>query len=254
LKDFLNKGKMKRQMPVEELRLRNNIETEQVVALSVHKDVMETMRPVYIENEEGELNRAKSNNRLNEMCLNCSSSSLSSPTAVSSKRDDKTTRDDSCGIPLNEFLYLQCNKNLCEFGGRCVQKTTIEELKTMREKLWGCLNSEPPTASDRKEFIDDILRASFVKHDQSFKFIAGGVAGNYNLVCEAGYLILLGLSKNRNASQSTYQWKTAKNRVLGKTTETLNTILHSQEQLDRATAYIEFIASKYADTSPFAGL
>jgi hypothetical protein len=188
-------------------------------------------------------------------CLNCSPSSLNSGGTVTSnnKRDDVTTRNYSCKIPMDEFLELQCNANLCSFGGRCVQKTTIEELATLREKLWGCLNADAPTASDRKKFIDEILRASFVKHDESFKFIVGGVPGNYNLVCEAGYLILLGLSRNRNASQSTYQWKAAKNRILGKTIETFTPKLHKTEKLDSATAYITYITSKLADTSPFAG-
>jgi hypothetical protein len=105
---------------------------------------------------------------------------------------------------------------LCPYGGGCVQKTTINDLKALREKIWGCFNADAPTASQRKKFIEEILQASYTKHDNTFKFIAGGIPGSYNLVCEAGYLILLGLSLNRNASQCSHQWKEAKNRVLGK--------------------------------------
>jgi hypothetical protein len=66
-------------------------------------------------------------------------------------------------------------------------------------------------------------------------------------------LILLGLSFNRNASQCSHQWKEAKNRVLGKKKEILITKLHKTTKKDSATAYISYVASKIADTSPYAG-
>jgi hypothetical protein len=202
--------------------------------------------------EEEQIEEKKEEDNLKVVkCLSCSS--LSSNSANSNyKRDDVATKNEYCRIPLEDFLQMKCNSNLCEYGGKCIQKTTIEQLERLREKIWGCFNSEAPTASQRKKIIDEILQASFVKHKGKFRFITGGEPGNYNLVCEAGYLILLGLSKNRNASQCSYQWKQAKNRVLGKTIETFQKP-HKKEKADSATAYISYITNKIADTSPYAG-
>jgi hypothetical protein len=116
---------------------------------------------------------------------NASISSLSSATcgscstnALLLKRDDTKTKNETCKIPLDEFLQLQCNKNLCPYDGLCVQKTAINDLAILRQKIWGCFDADAPTASQRKKFIEEILQASYSKHDNTFKFIAGGVPGS----------------------------------------------------------------------------
>jgi len=73
------------------------------------------------------------------------------------------------------------------------------------------------------------------------------------LVCEAAYLILLGISKGRNASDCSYQWKNAKKNVLGLAPENLKMKLHKRSKFDSAVTYIENMTAKLADTSPFAG-
>jgi len=124
----------------------------------------------------------------------------------------------ACRLPLEEFLELQCNANTCPYGGSCVEDTTIKSCKILREKIWGCFNAEPPTSLQRKKFIESILDASYVRSTGKFEFIAGGSfgeSGGVRLVCEAAYLILLGLSKERNASQCSYQWRNTRNKIIG---------------------------------------
>ena len=120
----------------------------------------------------------------------------------------------------------------------------------------GCFNDEPPSAKQRKEFIEEIIKASYTESTGKFNFIVNKNVeeGGATLVCEAAYLILLGLSKDRNASQCSYQWKNAKNRVMmGKEKISLVNTLQKHAKLDSAVAYIEYITSKLADTSPYAG-
>jgi hypothetical protein len=186
-----------------------------------------------------------------ETCRSCSSLSSTSHTSI--KRDDNETRSAFCDIPLHEFLKLKCNANTCAYGGACVNETTIGELEELRIKAWGGLTIDAPSAKARKNFIYDILEASYVKSMNKFQFIAGGTPGNYHLVCEAAYLILLGISKSRNASECSYQWKTAKRSVLGLEPEKLKMKLNQQPSLDSATVYIENMTEKLADSSPFAG-
>lgn len=193
--------------------------------------------------------------RTESSCCSCNTTS-SIPKSNSlgyNKRDDNQTRAEFCDIPLHEFLKLECNANTCPFGGKCINATTIGELKSLRMKTWGGLMEQAPTAKQRKNFIYDILQASFNKAENKFQFIAGGSPGNYHLVCEAAYLILLGISKSRNASDCSFQWKTAKRRVLGLEKETIPLKLHKQEKLDSAVTYIDHVTTKLADTSPFPG-
>jgi len=168
------------------------------------------------------------------------------------KRSDKQTRNEYCDIPLHQFLTMKCNSNLCPYGGRCVNETTIGDLEALRKKMWGGLTVEAPTAKQRKHFIIEVLQASYNKAENKFQFIAGGNAGNYHLVCEAAYMILLGVSKNRNASDCSWQWKNAKKAILGFIPEKVSTKLNKHSKLDSANTYIEYITSKLADTSPFA--
>ena len=178
---------------------------------------------------------------------------MSNKSDFASKRNDDETRAMFCDIPLHEFLKLQCNANTCPYGGRCVKKTTIEHLTELRIKAWNGLTEATPSSKQRRDFIYNILQASFNKTENKFQFIAGGDPGNYHLVCESAYLILLGISKSRNASDCSYQWKNAKRHVLGLAPEKLKMKLHKKSKFDSALTYIEIMTAKLADTSPFAG-
>jgi hypothetical protein len=171
------------------------------------------------------------------------------------KRNDSEIRESACRMPVEELLKLQCNANLCEYGGCCVEETTLRSVKNLREKIWGCFESCPPTSSQRRKFIEETLNASYVRSTGKFKFIASGcVEQGVRLVCEAGYLILLGLSTDRNASNCPFQWKMSRKKVMGKiVTSSIKTKIQKNVQLDSAATYIQYIANKLAETSPFAG-
>ena len=68
----------------------------------------------------------------------------------------------------------------------------------------------------RLEILKDIkiLKSSFRKSNKTFEFIAGSNETNNRLVCEAGFLIILGLSNNSNASSAPQQWRLTKKWIL----------------------------------------
>jgi hypothetical protein len=190
---------------------------------------------------------------------NVENANANTPSKKKKKSNDEELKHKFATIPIHEFYNLKCNSKYCKYGGGCVGKTTQDQTKYLREKIWGAFEETAPTTKQRGELIKEILRSSYDNHNRDFKFIAGGEPLNYRLVCESAYLILIGLSVDANASQCLGQWKTMKSIVIK---EANNEPIIKKKKIQcenpkakyqHAAAYIEHFAEKLSDTSPYAG-
>lgn len=104
----------------------------------------------------------------------------------------------------------RCNPKQCPYGGMCVGKINMDELMSMKEDFWGKRHKAADPASERRRKIEVILRASYVKSKHDFEFFSTNREQNNRMVCEAAFLIMLGLSNKSNASEAPSQWRRVK--------------------------------------------
>ncbi len=127
----------------------------------------------------------------------------------------------------------------------------------MRKNYWNDESSPAPSSSVRAELNRFILEDAYDKHSNTFRFTVG-CAGKRREVCEAGYLILLGLSNKTNASEAPQQWKSIKTALLRKLNGDL-TEEHPQRvsyglKAKSAVSYIDYCVDiQLCDTTPTAG-
>ena len=101
---------------------------------------------------------------------------------------------------MSRMGMTSCNPSTCLYGGECVQSTTIADMRTMVNDFWGQFEDGAPSSKTRHILILNILRSAYRPDSEEFHFYAGNKVKDNRRVCEAGYLILLGLSNNPNAS------------------------------------------------------
>jgi hypothetical protein len=150
---------------------------------------------------------------------------------------------------------LCCNIKNCKYEGRCVSDATINEIVILRTDFWGDRLKHAPTDNERRSKIIQIMTKA--KQADELKFSIG--SGNrLRYVCEAGYLILLGLSTSKNYSDANNQWKRAKKMIMNEDMSSLENKLfhkgkHRNEKFMNAVAYIIHIAKFFSDKVPIAG-
>jgi len=134
---------------------------------------------------------------------------------AASKKGLKSTDNDlkNFAFDMSRMGMSSCNPSVCKQGGNCVQKSTIEDMRTMVNDFWGVSDECAPSSKTRQLLILNILRSAYRPDEEDFHFFAGNKAKNNRRVCEAGYLILLGLSNNPNASAAPRQWTNLKKYV-----------------------------------------
>jgi hypothetical protein len=128
-----------------------------------------------------------------------------------------TSSDDA--MKYNAFhtpigLLARCNPSTCPYGGKCINKMTMDDIMDFKVSFWGEIDGDAPSRSTRRLLILNILRNAINRRSKTFQFTFGGRDHDNSLVCEAGFLIALGLSNNPNASKAPSQWINTKKWVL----------------------------------------
>lgn len=111
-------------------------------------------------------------------------------------------------------LMARCNPNTCAYGGKCINKMTMDDIMDFKVAFWGPIDQEAYSRSTRRLSILKILQTAIRRRTKSFEFTFGGREKDNSLVCEAAFLIALGLSNNSNASKAPSQWLNIKKFVL----------------------------------------
>lgn len=108
---------------------------------------------------------------------------------------------------MTRMGMVSCNPAVCKVGGNCVQKSTIADMRQIvNDFFWGRFDDCAPSSKTRQLLILNILRSAYRVDSQEFHFYAGNKSYDNTRVCEAGFLILLGISNNPNASAAPRQW------------------------------------------------
>jgi hypothetical protein len=129
------------------------------------------------------------------------------PVVPTSKRLKSTDNDlKNFAFDMSRMGMLSCNPSVCKLGGACIQKSTFEDMRQMVNDFWGNHDDCAPSSKTRQLLILNILRSAYRPDEDDFHFYAGNKMKNNRRVCEAAYLILLGLSNNPNASAAPRQW------------------------------------------------
>lgn len=150
-------------------------------------------------------------------------------------------------------------------SGECVSRARIGDIVKLRKQFWGNDRylDKAPTETERKLKMTKILFESFDQKNRSFSFFCGDLR-----VCQAGFLILLGISTRE--SRPPKHWQRVMKEMqadgfdptsyLDKKTETAFSIERNKElkrkndkrssKFQHATTYILYVASIFSDTSP----
>lgn len=189
------------------------------------------------------------------------------PSCVPCASDSKRIRSSDSALKNYAFdmprmSIGRCSSD-CGFGGNCVGQTTIDEMATMVIDFWDESDCEAPSSQTRRVKVLKILRSAFRPNDGTFQFFAGCKEKDNRRVCEAGFLILLGISNSPNASKAPGQWKRMKKYVSsGKDAAGIEYKSQSEEKLMKAESkgnkmksaltFIEYFAQEFGDTIPGA--
>jgi len=136
----------------------------------------------------------------------------------------------------------------------------LSEIKDLRVvDFWGDRLKHAPAVNERRKKILDILTKAKIHNNNNELIFSIGINENRRNVCEAGYLILIGLSTSKNFSDATKQWRNCKKMVLNEQISHIEEtkLFHSGRERDdkfvNATAYIQHIAKFFGDKIPIAG-
>ena len=162
-----------------------------------------------------------------------------------------------------QMSIARCSSLECRFGGDCVGTTTMDDMQGMINDFWDDEECEAPSSATRRLKLLTILRKSYRSNEDDFQFFAGCKEKNNRRVCEAGFLILLGITNSPIASKAPGQWKRLKKYVAsGKDVAGIEYKSMSEEKLMKAESksnkmksaltFIEYFAKEFGDTIPGA--
>lgn len=162
-----------------------------------------------------------------------------------------------------QMSIARCSSLECRFGGDCVGATTMDDMQGMINDFWDDEDCEAPSSATRRLKLLTILRKSYRSNEDDFQFFAGCKEKNNRRVCEAGFLILLGITNSPIASKAPGQWKRLKKYVAsGKDVAGIEYKSVSEEKLMKAESksnkmksaltFIEYFAKEFGDTIPGA--
>ena len=167
----------------------------------------------------------------------------------------KSFAKDTMSIGVGNF---HCNPSTCCNHGGCVGNTTIAETMALRKSFWQGDETEAPSTNTRSILILKILGQAWNHHSQAFIFYSTNTPGANRVVCEAGYLILLGLSKYQNACDAPGQWLRTKKKIISRMNdmpeELPKGMVTSKFKSDDCRSYIQYIADIFVcDKTATAG-
>ena len=186
-------------------------------------------------------------------CIPCS------PNKRNPKSNDNDLKKYSFNIPR---MFMENCRSECKFGGKCVEDSTFKEMRSMVTDFWDEYDCKAPSAATRRLKILKILQSAYRPNSDQFEFYAGCKEKNNRAVCEAAYLILLGLSNSPHASKAPGQWQRLKKYVReGKDREGIKYSANDNDQKQHrsgqkelkkrnAVAYIQWFAKEFGDTIP----
>ena len=162
-----------------------------------------------------------------------------------------------------QMSIARCSSSECSFGGNCVGSTTIDDMQGMVNDFWDDEDCDAPSSATRRLKLLTILRKSYRPNEDDFQFFAGCKEKNNRRVCEAGFLILLGITNSPIASKAPGQWKRLKKYVAsGKDVAGIEYKSVGEEKLMKAESksnkmksaitFIEYFAKEFGDTIPGA--
>ena len=173
------------------------------------------------------------------------------------KSSDNDLKNYAFNIP--RMFIGKCNSE-CKFGGNCVEATTIKDMKSMVIDFWDDYECPAPSAATRRLKLISILSKARNANDDQFHFYAGCKDHDNREVCEAAYLILLGISNSSHASKAPGQWKRVKKYIKeGKdlsgikyhaSEEKLLKAENKSNKFQSASTFIQFFAREFGDTIP----
>ena len=123
-------------------------------------------------------------------------------------KGDDLMKYDAFNIPFGAIA--RCNQRQCPYGGHCVGQRNMDEIMALKEGFWGKQNESAPSTSERRLKIEAILRESYRNRAHDVEVCITNREKNNVIVCEAGFLILLGLSNKSNPSEAPSQWRRVK--------------------------------------------
>ena len=173
------------------------------------------------------------------------------------KSSDQELKAHALNLPMS--LWSSCNPVTCPYNGGCVNRARAGgEITAMRDGFWGCYSDDAPATKTRKQLIIETLR-NFRRPEakEGFVFVTGNKEKNNSLVCEAGYLILMGISNHPNASMAPTQWRSAKKYVVqGVNYQEIENMeddkIPAANKTNNAKAFILYFTKTFGDTIPSA--
>ena len=162
-----------------------------------------------------------------------------------------------------QMSIARCSSLECRFGGDCVGATTMDDMQGMINDFWDDEECEAPSSATQRLKLLTILRIT----DQMRMTFSFSLAAKRRIigvrVCEAGFLILLGITNSPIASKAPGQWKRLKKYVAsGKDVAGIEYKSVSEEKLIKAESksnkiksaltFIEYFAKEFGDTIPSA--
>jgi hypothetical protein len=173
------------------------------------------------------------------------------------KSSDNDLKNYAFNIP--RMFIGKCNSE-CKFGGNCVEATTIKDMKSMVIDFWDEYDCPAPSAATRRLKLISILSKARNANDNQFHFYAGCKDHDNREVCEAAFLILLGISNSSHASKAPGQWKRVKTYIKeGKdlsgikyhaSEEKLLKAENKSNKFQSASTFIQYFAREFGDTIP----
>lgn len=173
------------------------------------------------------------------------------------KSSDNDLKNYAFNIP--RMFIGKCNSE-CKFGGNCVEATTIKDMKSMVIDFWDDYDCPAPSAATRRLKLISILSKARNANDNQFHFYAGCKDHDNREVCEAAFLILLGISNSSHTSKAPGQWKRVKKYIKeGKdlsgikyhaSEEKLLKAENKSNKFQSASTFIQYFAREFGDTIP----
>jgi len=160
------------------------------------------------------------------------------------------------------FMFVENCNSECKYGGTCVEETTIKDMRSMVNDFWDEYECDAPSAATRRLKIIQILRSAYRPNSDEFEFYAGCKEKNNRAVCEAAYLIMLGLSNSPHASKAPGQWRRIKKYVregkdlagikYSSNAEDTQNLKKEKKEVKKqnAVTFIQWFSKEFGDTIP----
>lgn len=134
---------------------------------------------------------------------------------------------------------------------------TLKDIYRLKNDFWGEYHEPAPSSHTRRLMVLEILKNAYAINQQNFTFVVGNREKNNRVVCEIGFLILLGLMRSNRSADIPSQWRRVKEYVISGCNEPYkcnknNIGLESRgcPKYDNAYSFIVHFTKEFGDTLP----